>query len=186
MGFLSISLFATLLSVYPGLHGDPVPANLLQYLRLPHLGNHHWFPHGTFISHLHPHLRWVLHHALRRGLAATGRTGEMGWEGEEDACKHSACVHYRPQQESHLPLTFPPCLLSLQRLKNATRPSREWGPALAEHRTGRYAPPLSSSTESQLEVQLLNPEKSKSDEAGMVAVITIGSNGSTHSQDSKI
>uniref|UniRef100_A0A8D2IT95 Transporter n=1 Tax=Varanus komodoensis TaxID=61221 RepID=A0A8D2IT95_VARKO len=47
----------------------------------------------------------------------------------------------------------------LQRLKNCTRPSREWGPALVEHRTGRYAPALSSSTESQLEVQLLNPEK---------------------------
>uniref|UniRef100_A0A803SPU7 Transporter n=1 Tax=Anolis carolinensis TaxID=28377 RepID=A0A803SPU7_ANOCA len=74
----------------------------------------------------------------------------------------------------------------LQRLKNATRPSREWGPALLEHRTGRYAPVLSSSTESQLEVQLLNPEKPKSDEAGMAVAITVGSNGSTHSQDSKI
>ncbi|XP_044298400.1 sodium- and chloride-dependent glycine transporter 1 isoform X2 [Varanus komodoensis] len=74
----------------------------------------------------------------------------------------------------------------LQRLKNCTRPSREWGPALVEHRTGRYAPALSSSTESQLEVQLLNPEKSKSDEAGMAVAITVGSNGSTHSQDSKI
>ncbi|XP_042320543.1 sodium- and chloride-dependent glycine transporter 1 isoform X2 [Sceloporus undulatus] len=74
----------------------------------------------------------------------------------------------------------------LQRLKNATRPSREWGPALVEHRTGRYAPALSSSTESQLEVQLLNPEKPKSDEAGVAVAITIGSNGSTHSQDSKI
>uniref|UniRef100_A0A8D0KID8 Transporter n=1 Tax=Salvator merianae TaxID=96440 RepID=A0A8D0KID8_SALMN len=74
----------------------------------------------------------------------------------------------------------------LQRLKNATRPSREWGPALPEHRTGRYAPPLSSSTESQLEVQLLNPEKPKSDEAGVAVAITVGSNGSTHSQDSKI
>nr|XP_060629337.1 sodium- and chloride-dependent glycine transporter 1 isoform X1 [Anolis sagrei ordinatus] len=74
----------------------------------------------------------------------------------------------------------------LQRLKNATRPSREWGPALLEHRTGRYAPVLSSSTESQLEVQLLNPEKPKSDEAGVAVAITVGSNGSTHSQDSKI
>ncbi|XP_053107092.1 sodium- and chloride-dependent glycine transporter 1 isoform X4 [Hemicordylus capensis] len=74
----------------------------------------------------------------------------------------------------------------LQRLKNATRPSREWGPALTEHRTGRYAPALSPSTESQLEVQLLNPEKPKSDEAGVAVAITVGSNGSTHSQDSKI
>ncbi|KAK9404342.1 sodium- and chloride-dependent glycine transporter 1 [Crotalus adamanteus] len=71
----------------------------------------------------------------------------------------------------------------LQRLKNATRPSREWGPALVEHKTGRYATAFSS-TESQLEVQLLNPEKPKSDEVGMMAAITIGSNGSTHSQDS--
>ncbi|XP_054836618.1 sodium- and chloride-dependent glycine transporter 1 [Eublepharis macularius] len=74
----------------------------------------------------------------------------------------------------------------LQRLKNATRPSREWGPALAEHRTGRYTSALSPSTESQLEVQLLNPEKLKSDEAGVAVAISIGSNGSTHSQDSKI
>lgn len=74
----------------------------------------------------------------------------------------------------------------LQRLKNATRPSREWGPALAEHRIGRYAPALSPATESQLEVQLLNPEKPKSDEAGVAVAITVGSNGSTHSQDSKI
>ncbi|XP_033008230.1 sodium- and chloride-dependent glycine transporter 1 isoform X2 [Lacerta agilis] len=74
----------------------------------------------------------------------------------------------------------------MQRLKNATRPSREWGPALMEHRKGRYAPVLSSSTESQLEVQLLNPEKPKSDEAGVAVAITVGTNGSTHSQDSKI
>lgn len=77
-------------------------------------------------------------------------------------------------------------LVSLQRLKNATRPSREWGPALAAHRTGRYAPALSPSTESQLEVQLLNPEKSKSNEAGVIVAIAVGNNGSTHSQDSKI
>ncbi|XP_028589562.2 sodium- and chloride-dependent glycine transporter 1 isoform X1 [Podarcis muralis] len=74
----------------------------------------------------------------------------------------------------------------MQRLKNATRPSREWGPALMEHRKGRYAPVLSSSAESQLEVQLLNPEKPKSDEAGVAVAITVGTNGSTHSQDSKI
>lgn len=55
-----------------------------------------------------------------------------------------------------------------------------------EHRKGRYAPVLSSSAESQLEVQLLNPEKPKSDEAGVAVAITVGTNGSTHSQDSKI
>ncbi|XP_077190142.1 sodium- and chloride-dependent glycine transporter 1 isoform X2 [Paroedura picta] len=74
----------------------------------------------------------------------------------------------------------------LQRLKNATRPSRDWGPALAEHRSGRYASVLSPSMESQLEVQLLNPEKPKSDEGGVAVAICVGSNGSTHSQDSRI
>ncbi|KAG8132289.1 hypothetical protein E2320_010155 [Naja naja] len=60
---------------------------------------------------------------------------------------------------------------------------RSEGDSLLQHKTGRYATAFSS-TESQLEVQLLNPEKPKSDEAGMMAAITIGSNGSTHSQDS--
>uniref|UniRef100_A0A7M4FH58 Solute carrier family 6 member 9 n=1 Tax=Crocodylus porosus TaxID=8502 RepID=A0A7M4FH58_CROPO len=50
----------------------------------------------------------------------------------------------------------------LQRVKNATRPSRDWGPALPEHRSGRYAPALGPATESALEVQPLHPEKTQS------------------------
>ncbi|XP_030428330.1 sodium- and chloride-dependent glycine transporter 1 isoform X1 [Gopherus evgoodei] len=65
----------------------------------------------------------------------------------------------------------------LQRLKNATKPSQDWGPALAEHRAGRYAPTP------HLEVQLLNPEKPRSED---VALPGQGSNGSAHSQDSRL
>uniref|UniRef100_A0A8C0FH27 Transporter n=1 Tax=Bubo bubo TaxID=30461 RepID=A0A8C0FH27_BUBBB len=44
----------------------------------------------------------------------------------------------------------------LERFKNATKASKDWGPALAEHRSGRYAPAFSPSTESHLEVQPLH------------------------------
>ncbi|EMP34180.1 Sodium- and chloride-dependent glycine transporter 1 [Chelonia mydas] len=67
----------------------------------------------------------------------------------------------------------------LQRLKNATKPSQDWGPALAEHRAGRYAP---TSTVC-LDVQPLNPEKPRSED---VALPVQGSNGSAHSQDSRL
>ncbi|XP_067423927.1 sodium- and chloride-dependent glycine transporter 1 isoform X2 [Emydura macquarii macquarii] len=67
----------------------------------------------------------------------------------------------------------------LQRLKNATKPSQDWGPALAEHRAGRYAPAPAS----RLEVQPLNPEKPRSQD---VALPMQGSNGSAHSQDSRL
>ncbi|NWS46081.1 SC6A9 protein, partial [Probosciger aterrimus] len=72
----------------------------------------------------------------------------------------------------------------LERLKNATKASKDWGPALAEHRSGRYAPAFSPSTESHLEVQPLQPEKSRS-EAEAVSPVQ-GSNGSAHSQDSRL
>ncbi|NXF30626.1 SC6A9 protein, partial [Nyctibius bracteatus] len=68
----------------------------------------------------------------------------------------------------------------LERLKNATKASKDWGPALAEHRSGRYAPAFSPSTESHLEVQPLQPEK------GAAASPVQGSNGSAHSQDSRL
>ncbi|XP_068263212.1 sodium- and chloride-dependent glycine transporter 1 isoform X2 [Nyctibius grandis] len=68
----------------------------------------------------------------------------------------------------------------LERLKNATKASKDWGPALAEHRSGRYAPAFSPSTESHLEVQPLQPEK------GAAASPLQGSNGSAHSQDSRL
>ncbi|XP_057281861.1 sodium- and chloride-dependent glycine transporter 1 isoform X5 [Pezoporus wallicus] len=72
----------------------------------------------------------------------------------------------------------------LERLKNATKASKDWGPALAEHRSGRYAPAFSPSTESHLEVQPLQPEKSRSEVEAASPVQ--GSNGSAHSQDSRL
>ncbi|KAM9283180.1 sodium- and chloride-dependent glycine transporter 1 [Morus bassanus] len=72
----------------------------------------------------------------------------------------------------------------LERLKNATKASKDWGPALAEHRSGRYAPAFSPSTESHLEVQPLQPEKGRSEAAAASPVQ--GSNGSAHSQDSRL
>ncbi|KAM6199846.1 sodium- and chloride-dependent glycine transporter 1 isoform 1-T1 [Sarcoramphus papa] len=72
----------------------------------------------------------------------------------------------------------------LERLKNATKASKDWGPALAEHRSGRYAPVFSPSTESHLEVQPLQPEKGRSEAAAASPVQ--GSNGSAHSQDSRL
>lgn len=67
----------------------------------------------------------------------------------------------------------------LQRLKNATKPSRDWGPALLEHRTGRYAPTTTpSSPEDGFEVQPLHPDKAQ--------IPIVGSNGSSRLQDSRI
>lgn len=74
--------------------------------------------------------------------------------------------------------THPPCLPLLQRLKNATKPSRDWGPALLEHQTGRYAPTLPPSPEDGLEVQPLHPDKAQ--------IPMVGSNGSSRLQDSRI
>ncbi|NXY72222.1 SC6A9 protein, partial [Glareola pratincola] len=72
----------------------------------------------------------------------------------------------------------------LERLKNATKASKDWGPVLPEHRSGRYAPAFSPSTESHLEVQPLQPEKGRSEAAAASPVQ--GSNGSAHSQDSRL
>jgi len=69
-------------------------------------------------------------------------------------------------------------------LKNATKASKDWGPALAEHRSGRYAPAFGPSAESHLEVQPLQPEKAPSEAAAASPVR--GSNGSAHSQDSRL
>uniref|UniRef100_A0A8D2IIW5 Transporter n=1 Tax=Urocitellus parryii TaxID=9999 RepID=A0A8D2IIW5_UROPR len=66
----------------------------------------------------------------------------------------------------------------LQRLKNATKPSRDWGPALLEHRTGRYAPTIAPSPEDGFEVQPLHPDKAQ--------IPTVGSNSSSRLQDSRI
>ncbi|KAM6128903.1 sodium- and chloride-dependent glycine transporter 1 [Phoenicopterus ruber ruber] len=72
----------------------------------------------------------------------------------------------------------------LERLKNATKASKDWGPVLAEHRSGRYAPAFSPSTESHLEVQPLQPEKGRSE--AVAASPVQGSNGSAHNQDSRL
>ncbi|CAJ0940797.1 unnamed protein product [Ranitomeya imitator] len=66
----------------------------------------------------------------------------------------------------------------LQRLKNSVKPNKDWGPALSEHRTGRYAP-----SDGSPEAQPLNPEKHKKEEIGLTIH---GSNGQAHSQDSKV
>lgn len=66
----------------------------------------------------------------------------------------------------------------IQRLKNATKPSRDWGPALLEHRIGRYAPTIPASPEDGLEVQPLHPDKAQ--------IPMVGSNGSSRLQDSRI
>ncbi|XP_077132266.1 sodium- and chloride-dependent glycine transporter 1 isoform X3 [Ranitomeya variabilis] len=66
----------------------------------------------------------------------------------------------------------------LQRLKNSVKPNKDWGPALSEHRTGRYAP-----SDGSPEAQPLNPEKHKKEEIGLTIQ---GSNGQAHSQDSKV
>ncbi|XP_074858276.1 sodium- and chloride-dependent glycine transporter 1 isoform X3 [Carettochelys insculpta] len=67
----------------------------------------------------------------------------------------------------------------LQRLRNATKPSQDWGPALAEHRVGRYSPTPAA----RLEVQPLNPEKPRSEAPARPLP---GTNGSAHSQDSRL
>ncbi|XP_077306890.1 sodium- and chloride-dependent glycine transporter 1 isoform X1 [Lithobates pipiens] len=65
----------------------------------------------------------------------------------------------------------------LQRLKNSVKASKDWGPALLEHRTGRYA-----LEEGSPEIQPLNPEKQKEE----IGLTIQGSNGQAHSQDSKV
>ncbi|XP_025120005.2 sodium- and chloride-dependent glycine transporter 1 isoform X3 [Bubalus bubalis] len=66
----------------------------------------------------------------------------------------------------------------LQRLKNSTKPTRDWGPALLKHRTGRYAPTIPPSPEDGLEVQPLHPDKAQ--------IPMVGSNDSSRLQDSQM
>ncbi|XP_037598765.1 sodium- and chloride-dependent glycine transporter 1 isoform X2 [Cebus imitator] len=92
-------------------------------------------------------------------------------------------------QDIQMMLGFPPPLFFqicwrfvspaiIFRLKNATKPSRDWGPALLEHRTGRYAPTIAPSPEDGFEVQPLHPDKAQ--------IPIVGSNGSSRLQDSRI
>ncbi|XP_060253442.1 sodium- and chloride-dependent glycine transporter 1 isoform X1 [Ovis aries] len=66
----------------------------------------------------------------------------------------------------------------LQRLKNSTKPSGDWGPALLEHRTGRYAPTIPPSPEDGLEFQPLDPDKAQ--------IPMVGSNDPIRLQDSQM
>ncbi|KAG8436985.1 hypothetical protein GDO86_007899, partial [Hymenochirus boettgeri] len=70
----------------------------------------------------------------------------------------------------------------LQKLKNALKPSKDWGPALLEHRTGRYASTSGLMGDNNPEAQPLNPEKQKDD----LSLTIQGSNGQAHTQDSKV
>uniref|UniRef100_A0A2I3GCK6 Transporter n=1 Tax=Nomascus leucogenys TaxID=61853 RepID=A0A2I3GCK6_NOMLE len=97
--------------------------------------------------------------------------------------------HQNYFQDIQMMLGFPPPLFFqicwrfvspaiIFRLKNATKPSRDWGPALLEHRTGRYAPTMAPSPEDGFEVQPLHPDKAQ--------IPIVGSNGSSRLQDSRI
>ncbi|KAJ1076844.1 hypothetical protein K5549_010162 [Capra hircus] len=66
----------------------------------------------------------------------------------------------------------------LQHLKNSTKPSRDWGPALLEHRTGRYAPTIPPSPEDGLEFQPQDPDKAQ--------IPMVGSNDPIRLQDSQM
>ncbi|XP_052507232.1 LOW QUALITY PROTEIN: sodium- and chloride-dependent glycine transporter 1-like [Budorcas taxicolor] len=66
----------------------------------------------------------------------------------------------------------------LQHLKNSTKPSKDWGPALLEHRTGRYAPTIPPSPEDGLEFQPLDPDKAQ--------IPMVGSNDPIRLQDSQM
>lgn len=72
-------------------------------------------------------------------------------------------------------------LLPLQRLKNAVKPDPDWGPALQEHRKGRYATTGPESVEvcplkEDLKDEGKEKLKEKEDEIGLTVP---GSNGST-------
>ncbi|KAK1165241.1 sodium- and chloride-dependent glycine transporter 1 isoform X2 [Acipenser oxyrinchus oxyrinchus] len=67
----------------------------------------------------------------------------------------------------------------LERVKNALKPDPSWGPALQEHRTGRYAPNVSSGSDLNQEGQLLHT-KEKPEE---VSLMIQGSNGSAHNPE---
>lgn len=77
-----------------------------------------------------------------------------------------------------------------QRLKNACRSHPKWGPALQEHRTGRYAPmasedtvearPLNEKDELKDELKEEVKEKEQKDE---ISLTIQGSNGSTNTNN---
>ncbi|XP_072919006.1 sodium- and chloride-dependent glycine transporter 1 isoform X2 [Hemitrygon akajei] len=75
-----------------------------------------------------------------------------------------------------------------ERLKNANKPSKDWGPALLEHRTDRYSTLGSPSYDFSLEIQQLNPDKEREKEQLPTENIEHnlnlqGSNGSARTQN---
>ncbi|XP_039591931.1 sodium- and chloride-dependent glycine transporter 1 isoform X3 [Polypterus senegalus] len=64
----------------------------------------------------------------------------------------------------------------LERLKNATKPDSNWGPALHEHRTGRYTPMLNTDLDLSKEDQSIHPIKKPEE----ISLTIQGSNGSAH------
>lgn len=85
-----------------------------------------------------------------------------------------------------------PHVLPLQRLKNACRPHSTWGPALQEHRTGRYASAEDTLEACALKEELKEEEKEKETEEtekekerkDEVSLTIQGSNGSTNTPSS--
>lgn len=81
-------------------------------------------------------------------------------------------------------------LLISQRLKNACRAHPKWGPALQEHRTGRYAPMASEDTvearplkeKEELKEELKEEEKEK-ERKDDISLTIQGSNGSTNTHN---
>lgn len=74
-------------------------------------------------------------------------------------------------------------LLSFQRLKNACRSDPNWGPALKEHRTGRYAPVTSEDAVEGCplkEEELKEEQKERKDD---ISLTIQGSNGSTNTHN---
>ncbi|XP_055400023.1 sodium- and chloride-dependent glycine transporter 1-like isoform X5 [Bubalus kerabau] len=97
--------------------------------------------------------------------------------------------HQNYSEDIQMMLGFPPpCFFQICwrfisptiifRLKNSTKPTRDWGPALLKHRTGRYAPTIPPSPEDGLDVQPLHPDKAQ--------IPMVGSNDSSRLQDSQM
>ncbi|KAJ8270877.1 hypothetical protein GJAV_G00120290 [Gymnothorax javanicus] len=66
----------------------------------------------------------------------------------------------------------------LERFKNSMKPDRSWGPALSEHRIGRYA---AVGADGGLEVRALKEElKEEKEKLDEISLTIQGNNGSTH------
>lgn len=94
------------------------------------------------------------------------------------------CVGYFSSILMQMWLWFPSFLL-LQRLKSACRSDPNWGPALKEHRTGRYAPATSEDAVEHCPLkekeELKEEQKERKDD---ISLTIQGSNGSTNTHNS--